>query len=376
MLKYDPNELKTIVVKIGTSLLQGRLAFDGQVMEAVVKELCQLKHDFDINVVMVSSGAVGCGMKTLGIEERPTALPDKQAIAAVGQSTLIHYYETLFLTYGNGYHAAQVLLSPADLDKRATYLNVRNCLHALFRRKNVIPIINENDCTAVEELHFGDNDTLSAKVAAKMDADLLIILSDVNGLYDRNPAQKEGANLLEYVARITPEIEGFAGEAGSIASTGGMRTKLEAVKIACAAGVPVVITNGNTPDVIYGVLEGTVPSTSFGAAEDALSSRKRWIAFGRTTQGTLLVDDGAQKALVERNTSLLPAGITGVSGTFFVGDAVEIHDQSGRLIARALVNYDSQDILKIMGRRTELIEKILGRKDFDEVVHRDNLVVI
>lgn len=375
-MKFDLAQLKTIVIKIGTNLLSGQQAFEGQVMEAVVKEVCALKRGHGLNVLLVTSGAVGCGMRTLGMDERPSALPQKQAVAAVGQAALMHAYQVLFQTHGQGLHSAQVLLTAADLDSRQSYLNVRNTLHALFSMRNIVPIINENDSTAVEELRFGDNDTLAAKIAAKIGASLLIILTDVDGLYDRNPAEFEDAALIEEIAEITPEIEALAGGAGSTAATGGMRTKLDAAKIAAAAGLPSVIANGHRTGVIQGVLEGSVPCTVFAAAQESLSHRKRWIAFGRAPQGAVIVDEGAHRALTRQGKSLLAAGIVEVQGEFDAGDAVEVRDLAGRTIARALVNYSAREIERIKGRKSHEIEGLLGRKDFDEVAHRDNMAML
>lgn len=375
-MKFDPDALETLVIKIGTSLLSGRRAFEGHVMESVVKEICALKKGHRINVLIVSSGAIGCGMNTLKMTERPSALPDKQAVAAVGQATLMHYYETLFMTYGEGLHTAQVLLTLRDLDLRDSYLNVRNTIKNLFNMKSVIPIVNENDSTAVEQLRFGDNDTLSAKIAAKLNAGLLIILSDIDGLYAGNPQKDPNAAHIPEVEEITPEIIQYAGGAGTLTGTGGMRTKLDAARIAFAAGVPTVITNGHTPNVLHGVLSGEVRCTHFKPAESALSHRKRWIAFGRTAQGTLKIDQGACAAIQTHGKSLLSAGITDSTGHFHVGDAVEIRGEDGGLIARALVNYSSDDVRKIMGHQSHEIATILGAKLYDEVVHRDNLVLI
>lgn len=375
-MKFDPDALETLVIKIGTSLLSGRRAFEGHVMESVVKEICALKKAHKINVLIVSSGAIGCGMNTLKMTERPQALPDKQAVAAVGQATLMHYYETLFMTYGEGLHTAQVLLTLRDLDLRDSYLNVRNTIKNLFNMKSVIPIVNENDSTAVEQLRFGDNDTLSAKIAAKLNAGLLIILSDIDGLYAGNPQRDPDAAHIPEVAEITPEIIQYAGGAGTLTGTGGMRTKLDAARIAFAAGVPTVIANGHTPDVLHGVLSGEAKCTHFKPAESALSHRKRWIAFGRTAQGTLKIDRGACDAIQTHGKSLLSAGITDSTGHFHVGDAVEIRGEDGGLVARALVNYSSEDVRKIMGHQSHEIVTILGAKLYDEVVHRDNLVLI
>lgn len=375
-MRFELDKIDTIVIKIGTSLLSGRLAFEGQVMEAVVKEICALKKAQDINILIVTSGAVGCGMNTLGMTERPTALPERQAVAAVGQATLMHYYETLFRAYGDGLHTAQVLLTLNDLNDRRTYLNARNTLQALLQRKTIIPIINENDSTAIEELRFGDNDTLAARIAVKTNANLLIILSDVDGLYDADPRKNENAALVREVHEITDELVTGAGGAGSITGTGGMVTKIEAARIGMAAGVHVVLANGHRKKIIHDTLSGDAPGTVFIPSESAISHRKRWIAFGRAPHGVITVDAGAVAALKEQGKSLLPAGVAQVEGKFDVGEAVLIRTPDGQDIARALVNYASEDIRKIMGRRTGEIEAILGRKDFDEIVHRNNLVIL
>ena len=375
-MKFPQESIHTLVIKIGTSLLSGQRAFEGHVMEAVVKEICRLKQDHPMNILIVTSGAVGCGMNTLQMTQRPADLPMKQAVAAVGQATLMHYYETLFLTYGQGLHAAQVLLTLRDLDNRASYLNVRNTNTTLFEMKQIIPILNENDSTAIEQLRFGDNDTLAAKIAAKMNASLLIILSDIDGLYDKNPREHDDAQLIYEVKQITPEIEMYAGGAGSVTATGGMVTKLEAARISSKAGVPTVIANGHHPEIIHSVLQGEARCTVFVPSTTGISHRKRWIAFGRATQGILRIDDGARNAILNQGCSLLAAGIVEVEGRFEVGAAVKIRDLGGRDIARALVNYSSLDIHRIKGRKSREITEILGQKGFDEVVHRDNLVLL
>jgi len=370
------SDIHTLVVKIGTSLLGNEQGFDGQVMEGMVRELAGLKKDHGMDILVVSSGAIGCGMRILGLKQRPKVLPMKQATAAVGQARLMHYYETLFDTYGNGLKVAQVLLSARDLDNRETYLNIRNTVKALFDLGSVIPIVNENDSVATEELKFGDNDTLAARIAAKIDADLCIILSDVDGLYDRNPTRNPNASLVRHVPEVTPEIEALAGGAAGETSVGGMLTKLSAARIACAAGLPLVITNGRRPHVIHSVLNGEGPMTTFGASGSQMSQRKRWIAFGRTTRGSVTIDDGARKALRSQGRSLLPAGVTAVTGTFAMGDSVQVLDLTGAAVARGLVNYSSVDLERIKGCRCAEIRTILGRKDFDEVIHRDNLVLL
>ena len=375
-MSTTPTDIRTLVVKIGTTLLSGERPFDGQLLEHIVKDLAQLKRERRLNVLIVSSGAIGCGMNALGITERPKLLPLKQATAAVGQAILMHYYEALFRAYGEGLKTAQVLLSASDLDNRHSYLNVRNTIKTLFDLEIVIPIVNENDSTAIEELKFGDNDTLAAKIAAKVDADLLIILSDVDGLYDKNPAKDKSAKLIEHVEKITPDIEALAGDTVVETSVGGMRTKLAAARITCAAGVPMVIANGRRPRIIADVLSGKARATLFGPAKQALSHRKRWIAFGRRTQGAVHVDDGARNALLNRGKSLLPAGVTRIEGSFGVGAAVRVLDSADTEIARGLVNFASDELMRILGRKSKEIQAILGHRDFDEVIHRDNLVIL
>lgn len=371
-----PNRVKTLVVKVGTSLLAGPTGFDGLVLESIVKELAALKRERDLNVLMVSSGAIGCGMNLLGMTERPRVLPLKQATAAVGQSRLMHYYEVMFDTYGEGLHTAQVLLSAADLDDRQRYINIRNTIHTLFALKTIIPIANENDSVATEELRFGDNDTLSARLAGKVDADLLILLSDVDGLFDKNPTTHKDATLIEHVETVTDETEALAGDTRMETSVGGMKTKLEAAKIACASGLVMVIANGRRPNIVRDVLDGSAPCTTFGKSAAVLSHRKRWIAFGRSTRGAVRIDDGARRALLDQGRSLLAAGITSVDGSFDMGAAVRILDATGKDVARGLVNYSSDDINLIKGCKSASIQSILGRKDFDEVIHRDNLVLL
>lgn len=376
LINGKKDSIKTLVVKVGTTLLTGPRGFDGTVLECLVKELAALKRERGMNILIVSSGAVGCGMAALGMKTRPRSLPLKQAVAAIGQARLMHYYEVLFDTYGNGLQTAQVLLTAADLDHRVTYLNVRNTIYALFEMKQVVPVVNENDSVGTEELRFGDNDTLAARVAAKIDADLLILLSDIDGLYDKNPRTQRDARLIPYVERITPEIMALAEGTAAQTSVGGMKTKLEAAKIACAAGVTMAIADGRRPNVIHGVLTQSCPMTLFGMAKNSLSQRKRWIAFGRVVRGAIRIDDGAVTALVRKGKSLLPAGVIDVEGVFDVGSAVHVTDKSGRPIARGLVNYNSEDIKKIKGCKSDQIQVILGHKDFDEIIHRDNLVLL
>jgi glutamate 5-kinase len=370
-------DTKTLVVKIGTALLSdGIHGFQGLLLEEIVKDLARVKHARGLNLLVVSSGAMGCGMERLGMSERPALLPVKQATAAVGQARLMHYYEALFQTYGDGLRTAQVLLSAADLDDRASYLNVRNTVRALLDFENVVPIVNENDSIATQELKFGDNDTLAAKMAAKIDADLLIILSNVDGLYDSDPGANADAALLKHVDAVTPEIEAMADGPHASHSIGGMRTKLDAARIACSSGLPMAIASGLRPGAVSDVLDGKGPMTTFGSAENGLTQRKRWIAFGRSPRGALRIDRGARDALVDCGKSLLPAGIVSVEGAFGMGEAVTVKDPGGLDVARGLTNYTSEEIDRIKGCQSGDIEGILGYKDYDVVIQRDNLVLL
>lgn len=370
------NNVETLVVKVGTSLLTGPKGFDGTVIEYLVRDLAAIKHERGLNALIVSSGAVGCGMFALGLTERPKELRLKQATAAVGQSRLVHYYETLFQAHGKGLHAAQVLLTASELHERKNYLNIRNTVNALFDMKIVVPVVNENDSVATEELRFGDNDTLAARVATSIDADLLVILSDIDGLYDKNPATHSDAQLIDYIDNINDSIEFHAEDSVTQHTVGGMKTKITAARIAGAAGIPTMIANGRREGILRTVLEGNGPRTLFAPAPEAMSHRKRWIAFGRSVQGHLTIDDGAKDALLTKGRSLLAAGITAVEGDFELGAALQIRDNAGKAIATGLTNYASTDLRKIMGKKSADIAAILGRKDYDEAVHRDNLVLL
>lgn len=358
---------KRVVVKVGSSTLTdhvGRLDLNyirdlaGQITE---------QNNNGLDVMLVTSGAIRAGAEKLAMDGRPKTLPEKQAAAAVGQGLLLQVYTDFFAH--SGVTAAQVLLTRDDFRDRTRYLNARNTLNALLKLQ-CVPVINENDTVAVDEIRFGDNDTLAAMVAAATEADILIILSDVAGLYNGTPD-----NVVSEVEEITPEIEAMAGGTGSDAGTGGMRAKLEAAKIAISCGVTMVIADGRRERVIADVLAGEHIGTWFRGKEARLAHRKRWIAFGSQLRGTITVNDGARKMITGRGKSLLAAGIVGIEGCFTAGDLVAIADESSTRIARGLTNYSSEDLKKIQGKHSNEIEAILGEHEFDEVVHRDNLVL-
>lgn len=360
-----------IIVKVGTSTLtypNGELNL-GQI-ERIVREMVDLANQGK-ELVLVSSGAIGVGMGRLGLRRRPQTIPEKQAVAAVGQGLLMQIYEKLFGEYGRV--VAQVLLTRGDVADRRRYLNARNAFLSLLNYQ-VIPIVNENDTVAVEEIKFGDNDTLSALVASLLNADLLIILTDIDGLYDADPRFNSSARLLSRVEEITPEVEYLAGGAGSERGTGGMFTKIQAAKIAVSSGVGMVIASSRERDVIRRVCGGEELGTFFVPRPDRLDSRKRWIAFNVAPAGSITVDQGARKAIVEEGKSLLPTGVIRVQGDFEIGDAVCLIGPDRQEFGRGLANYSAREVEKIMGRKTREIEKILGHCDYDEIVHRDNLV--
>lgn len=341
-------------------------------IEKLVRQITDL-HNQGKEVLLVTSGAVGAGMGRLGLKQKPKTIPHKQALAAIGQGQLMQVYAKLFSEYGKT--VAQVLLTREDLGQRNRYLNARHALLTILDY-GLIPIINENDVVAVEELKFGDNDTLSALVAGLVDADLLLILSDIEGLYTADPRHDDQAALISQVGEITPEIEALAGGAGTIIGTGGMFTKIQAAKIATNSGVSLVIAKGDQRGIINKVVEGQEVGTLFIAKEHKLQSRKRWLAFGLPLHGRLNIDSGAVKALLERGKSLLPRGVIRVEGEFQEGDLVAVCDLTGQEIARGLVNYSSEEVKKIKGCYSKEILTVLGHKHYDEIIHRDNLVVI
>lgn len=360
-----------LVVKVGTSTLThatGKLNLFQ--LEYLVRELADLKHQ-NKEVILVTSGAMGTAMGKLGLSERPKSIPEKQALAAIGQGLLMHMYEKLFGEYGEG--VAQILLTRDDICNRERYLNARNTLLTLLRM-GIIPIINENDTIAYEEIKFGDNDTLAALVACLVDADLLVLLSDIDGLYTADPRKDRQAKLIKLVEEITPEIENLADKSVAKLAKGGMPTKILAAKTACSSGIPMLLVNGSRRHVLHEIINGHNPGTLFKPKNSRLKSRKEWIGFASRSYGLLWVDEGAAQALVEKGKSLLPSGIVRVEGDFQRGTVVSIMGPGGE-IARGIVNYSSDHIKKIMGCQSRDIAGILGQKDYDEVIHRDNLTL-
>ncbi|KAA0242128.1 MAG: glutamate 5-kinase [Candidatus Brocadia sp. AMX2] len=368
------SKVKKIVVKIGTGVLT---TDDGYLDKEQIKNLAGQAVELNkmgYHVVVVSSGAIGSGMGELGIEKRPATLPDLQAVAAVGQSKLISMYDDCFKIHG--YHAAQILLTREDFEERQRYLNTCNTIHALFQL-NAIPVVNENDTISVDEIKFGDNDALSALVTNLLNAELLIILSSVDGLYDKYPTGKGKAAVIPMVENVSDEIRQLAFDLKTKRGVGGMQTKLEAAAVVTNAGEAVIIANGRTNGILKKIVQGEDVGTLFLPKEEKLASRKRWIGYTIKPKGKIYIDDGAMHALRDKGKSLLASGIVSVEGTFNKGDIISICGKgNGVIVARGLTNYSSAEIEKIKGCSTSHIAKVLGYKLYDEVIHRDNMVIL
>ncbi|GAB4559432.1 MAG: glutamate 5-kinase [Geothermobacteraceae bacterium] len=371
MRKQILANVRRLVVKIGSGVISSDSGLNQERVAAICDDVDALIRR-GIEVILVSSGAVAAGKKDLGIDGRPPSIPLRQAAAAIGQSRLMRAYKEELLP--RGHLVAQVLLTRDDLNNRRRYLNARNTLTTLLEHR-VIPIINENDTVVVEELRFGDNDNLSAMTANLCEAGLLVIMSDIEGLYDRDPRLHPEARLLSEVDRITPEIEAMAGEAPGHLGTGGMVTKIRAARTAGLCGAATVILDGRKPGQLQRLLDGEPVGTLFHPASDRLAARKHWIAFTKKPQGDISLDAGAVRAVREMGRSLLPSGVTGAAGRFERGDAVRLLGPDGTEVARGIVNYAHDELRRIMGCKTADIETILGYRYGDEIVHRDNLTL-
>ncbi len=360
-----------LVVKVGSRVLtrhNGRL--DQERIACLSSQLAMLRAE-GRRTVMVSSGAVAAGMGRLGITSRPTDLAHLQAVAAVGQSHLIESYDRALR--GHGHHAAQVLLTAEDLNDRTRYLNVRNTIFSLFDLQ-AIPILNENDTVSVEELQisFGDNDRLAAMVTNLIRAPLLVLLSDVDGLYDGDPADP-ASRLISTVTRLDDATRAFVRDHQSKLGKGGMASKLEAARIATAAGENVVIASGRRDDVLSAIVRGESIGTLILARGQAVTSRKRWIGFAARPVGAVVLDEGACRAILEQGRSLLAIGVVDVVGDFRKGDVVSLRRTDGRELARGLCNYHAAEVRRIGGLRTDQIAEVLGHRPYYEVIHRNNL---
>ncbi len=364
---------KIIVVKIGTDLVNSTKRI--QPISKIVKQICEIKKQYNANFIIVSSGAVGCGMSLMKKDKKPQRLSEKQALASIGQVELMRRYTKLFQLHSHKQIIpSQVLITRADLDNRTSYINVLNTLRELLALKNVVPIINENDTTAIEELRFGDNDTLSARIAVRVNASLLILLTNVDGLYTDNPQKNPNAKWIPLIKNLTNDIFSYAHDTTSNTSVGGMLTKLEAIKIAWHAGIPSVIANGNSLNILKNIIihnKGTF--TYFLPPQNKISQKKSWIAFGRTIRGKLFVDEGAVHALLKKGSSLLPVGVKRVDGNFKRGDCVSIMTLDGLELGRGIINLNKEEVEKVAGKKSIEIKKTFSDWQFEEVIHRDNM---
>jgi len=363
--------VKRVVIKIGSGVISNETGLESTWLSAISSDICRLL-DQGLEIIVVSSGAVAAGKGQLGIAGRPQTIPQKQAAAAIGQTCIIRKYQETFQALNH--NVAQVLLTRDDLSNRRRYLNARNTVMTLLEY-GVTPVVNENDTVVVEEIRFGDNDTLSAQVTNLVEADLLIILSDVDGLYDCDPAKNPHAQLVPMVERVTPIIEAMGGKSSSDLGTGGMNTKLKAAKRAALSGVGTLIVNGRRANILSRIFAGDDVGTYFLPAQSRLTARKQWIAFSKKPRGKLFIDEGGQRAVIDHGKSLLPAGICGVDGGFERGDAVRLCNRDGEEFARGVISYSLTETLQIMGKQCDEIETFLGYKYRDEVVCRDNLVL-
>ena len=377
--------LKRIVIKVGSSIITKREKRNNEWANELnannVRLLARTIRQFvdrNCEVVLVSSGAIMAGRERLDLHRTDLSIPEKQACAAIGQSYLMHTYEKKFEK--EGIKVAQILLGHDDLRNRKRFLNAKHTLEALLEHK-VIPIINENDSVTIDEIKIGDNDTLSATVACLLNAQLLIILSDVDGLFSRDPSSKmrEGdapMKIIEHVDCITQKIEKLAGGSKSKVTVGGMYTKILAAKQTMSFGIPTLIVNGFDKSIAEKIYKGKSVGTLFWAGREKIKKRKHWIAHTLKPSGKITIDSGAEKAILSRGKSLLPAGVIKVEGKFEFGNAVRILGEDGKEIARGLVNYNFRDLGSIMGMRTSAVKKIFADNFYNEVIHRDDLTLL
>ncbi len=365
------SRVKRTVIKVGSGVLTGPRGLNLSVIKHLASCINDIKQK-GIEVVLVSSGAIASGFKKVALGRKPKTISEKQAVAAIGQPALIMAWEKAFERHGQ--KVAQILITRDDLTNRRRYLNARNTLRTLLSW-DIIPIINENDTVVVEEIKLGDNDNLSAMVTNLVDAHLLVNLTDIDGLFDSDPRDNPDARLIPVVEKVDSKIKNFASTIPGFLGTGGMSSKIAAAQKVALAGIPGIIANGLRPGVLRDIFEGRAIGTFFLPRDASLCKRKHWIAFAKAPKGELVVDKGAEKAILFNGKSLLPSGIMEVRGKFGVGDSVVISNERGENIAVGLVNYQAVDLKRIKGIRTSKISSVLGFKHADEVIHRDNLVL-
>ena len=369
--KLRSNGIKRVVVKVGSNVLTENNGLNLKVMRSISRQIGQLIKD-GLEVILVSSGAMASGIRKIGLPARPDELPKRQAVAAVGQAGLMMEYEKAFERYG--LKVAQILLTSEDLSNRKRYLNARNTLNTLLSWQ-VVPIVNENDTVWVEEIKLGDNDNLAAMITLLMDADLLINLTDIDGLFTRDPRTSGNAELIETVTHINKSTEMLAGHIPGALGTGGMISKIKAARKVTSAGVPMIIAKGDKPNILLKLFAGERHGTYFAPGKQKPNRRKCWIAYSLKPKGVIKIDDGAVKAILKNGKSLLPIGIVEVQKEFDVGAPVEFHNLQSEPLGVGLVNYSAADIEKIKGLKSNRIKQVLGHKSYDEVIHRDNLAI-
>ncbi len=364
---------KTVVVKLGTSVLTGgTLALDRAHMVELVRQCAELRKQGH-SVVIVSSGAIAAGREHLGYPALPQTMASKQLLAAVGQSQLIQAWESLFSIYG--IKIGQILITRADLEDRERFLNARDTIEALIDA-DIIPVVNENDAVATTEIKVGDNDNLSALIGILCSADKLLLLTDQKGLFTADPRKDPNAQLIREVTTIDDTLRKIAGGSGTTLGTGGMATKLQAADIARRAGIEVIIAAGSAPNVIFDSLSEQPQGTRFLPLEESLENRKRWILAGPASAGDIMIDEGAVCAVISRGSSLLAKGVIQVRGQFARGEVARVINKSGKIIAKGICAYSNEDLEKILGKHSKDIVAILGHDYGAEVIHRDDMVVI
>jgi len=363
--------VKRVVVKAGSGILTTKNGLNRRVINDLTNDICGLREK-GIEVILVSSGAIASGLKKIGLTRRPESITRQQAVAAVGQSSLMMAYEKAFGRHGQ--KVAQILITRDDLNHRGRYLNARNTIFTLLDW-NIVPIINENDTVVVDEIKFGDNDNLSAMVTNMTESQLLVNLTDMDGFFDKDPRIHKDARLIRIVEEVNREMMRYASSIPGFLGTGGMASKIRAAQKVSIRGVPTIIANGLRRGILKEIFMGEEIGTLFMAQDVALSSRKHWIVFTKSPKGEIVIDPGAEKAIIKGGKSLLPSGIKEVKGRFSLGDSVVLLNEDNRELAVGMVNYHSGDIKKIMGLKSAEIESRLGYKHDDEVIHRDNLVI-
>ncbi len=364
-------QAKRVVVKLGSNVITAKNGLNLDVIQTISDQISVLMNK-GIEVILVSSGAMAAGMRKMKLVRRPDEIPKRQAISAIGQCGVMNAYEKSFGAHG--IQIAQILLTGDDLTNRKRYLNSRNTLHTLIDWK-IVPIINENDTIMVEEIKLGDNDNLAAMITLLMDADFLIILTDIDGLYNKDPRRFSDAKLIPKVRQIKKEIEDFASSIPGALGTGGMLSKIQAAQKVTSAGIPMIVARGNSENVLLKLFDGQPLGTYFVPKEGKMASRKNWIAHTLAPKGSIVIDEGAVRAVRQNGKSLLPIGVVGVEGDFEEGAAVEFRASDNEVIGVGLVNYSSSDITMIKGLKSSQIKACLGGKHYDEIIHRNNLVL-